>query len=265
MGHARLEALRDSNRLAAMALAGVELLLVGLLALGLVRLAYALLVPQTPLGSWQAPPLPPAVEPAVLARFDPFFRSRGAGDELIVSELDLQLMGTRLDQATGRGSAIIRLGEDRQESFAVGDEIQPGVRLVAVAFDAVTLDNGGLREQLFLDQSGPVPEATMRAGTGAADAPIVPARLGADLMAVPRMEGARLTGLVLSPRGSGTGFAAAGLKPGDVLLRVDGQEVGQLGDPAALVRRLDSGGATLEIERGGQRVRVQLGAGGVAG
>lgn len=263
-------AARDRGRMdvvAPLVLRATDVAVLALLVFGVMKLGYALVTPAGPLGDWKAPAPAPLVAPEALARFDPFFRSRSDVDGIRVSDLDLQLMGTRIDQASGRGSAIIALDEDRQESFAVGDELMPGVRLVAVAFDSVTLDNGGAREQLVLDQSGPVPVS------GPAAAPVrVPAaaampaaRLGADLSVVPRLEGGRITGLLLSPRGSGTGFAAAGLQPGDVLLRVDGQDVAGVNDPGALIRRLDAGGVTLEVERGGRVTRLRLAAGGVAG
>jgi general secretion pathway protein C len=232
-----------------------------LAAFGLVRLALALLVTPGPVGVWQAPAVGNAADPAALARFDPFFRSSGSGGAMALSSLDMALMGTRVDRASGRGSAILALGEGAQESFAVGDEVVPGVRLVEVAFDSVTLDNGGQREQLFLDQSAPVSQAVSPAPSPASG---VAARLPADLSVMPRLSGTTVTGWVLSPKGSGAAFAAAGFRPGDVLLRVDGRDVASLGDPAALVRRLDAGGMVLEVERGGQTVSLRLGPGGVA-
>lgn len=249
--------------LADRAVMAVELLLWLALGLALARLLWAVVTPAGPVGRSQAA-RPPA-ELGVLGRFDPFFRTRSAGAET-VSALDLTLLGTRVDEASGRGSAILALPDETQASFAVGDEILPGVRLVAVAFDQVVLDNGGARETLFLDQSGPVPGP---ASMAAVDAPAaVPAdelpRLGADVQAVPRLEGGRITGLVLSPRGSGAAFRAAGLKPGDVLLAVGGADVATLGDPAALVRRLDAGGLVLDIERAGARLTISLGQGGRA-
>jgi general secretion pathway protein C len=41
----------------------------------------------------------------------------------------------------------------------VGEEIMPGVRLAAVEFESVTLDRGGAREQLYIDQSGSAADA----------------------------------------------------------------------------------------------------------
>ncbi|WP_439532489.1 type II secretion system protein N [Polymorphobacter sp.] len=263
----QFRAWRDAQRWPAVALVLVEAALVCLAALGIVRLAFALVVAPGPVGAWQTVPAAGAIDRTVLARFDPFFRRRAmAGGEMALSDLELVLMGTRVDQASGRGSAILALSEDRQESFGVGDEILPGVRLVDVGFDSVTLDNGGKREQLFLDQSAPVSDEARDAGAMPvpSPAPAVVARLQADLSAVPRLSGTMITGWVLTPRGSGAAFAAAGLRSGDVLLRVDGQEVAALGDPAAVIRRLDAGGVMLEIERGGQPVRLRLGPGGVA-
>jgi hypothetical protein len=40
--------------------------------------------------------------------------------------------------------------------------------------------------------------------------------------------------------------------------------VATLGDPAALVRRLDAGGLVLDIERAGARLTISLGQGGRA-
>ena len=73
----------------------------------------------------------------------------------MVTSLNLKLYGVREDRATGRGSAIIALPDGRQLSFAVGEEIMPGVTLTAVGFDNVTISRGGTAEQIFLDQSPP--------------------------------------------------------------------------------------------------------------
>src|SRR3546814_10239596 len=74
--------------------------------------------------------------------------------------LGLTLYGVNINEATGGGSAIIAAEDGEQASYAVGDEIAPGVRLAGVAFDHVTLDRGGAQESLFLDQSGDAPVAS---------------------------------------------------------------------------------------------------------
>src|SRR3546814_6848586 len=95
------------------------------------------------------------------------------------------------------------------------------VRLAGVAFDHVTLDRGGARESLFLDQSGEAPVAspvlpapTPEIGSGGA---LSPPALKAGIGFAPRTEDGRVTGLLVQPQGDGSVFRAAGLRPGDVV------------------------------------------------
>ena len=76
-----------------------------------------------------------------------------------VTSLSLKLYGIQLNEASGSGSAIIAGADGVQMSYALGDEIVPGVKLKAVFFDHVLLDRGGAEESLFIDQSSPAPEA----------------------------------------------------------------------------------------------------------
>jgi general secretion pathway protein C len=229
---------------------GEGLLLAGV-GLAAARLIWLLVVPAGPVGDWPGPPAQPSLL-AALPAVDPFNKGAAAAGEAVVSDLDLVLAGTRVDGASGRGSAIIAAADGVQQSFAVGDEVIPGVRLVAVAFDSVTLARDGVNETLFLDQSaGPVPV------TPAGDAGTRP-RLLADLALVPRLDGTRITGFILNPKGSGQAFAAAGLQAGDVLVAVDGQSVAQVRDPAVLAQRLDGGGAQVTIERGGKPITFKV-------
>ena len=232
---------------------GEGLVLAGV-GLAAARLIWLAAMPAGPVGEW---PGQQAAAPllAVLPAVDPFNKGGAAAGEAVVSDLDLVLAGTRVDGASGRGSAIIAAADGVHQSFAVGDEVIPGVRLVAVAFDSVTLARDGVNETLFLDQSsGPAPVVP---ADGAA--PARP-RLLADLALVPRLEGTRVTGFILNPKGSGQAFAAAGLQASDVLVAVDGQSVAQTRDPAMLAQRLDGGGAQVTIERGGKPMTFRIAA-----
>lgn len=123
--------------------------------------ARALWLAITPAGPLGVPPAAAAIAPPpalALTGSDPFFpQGQAAADA--VSGLDLALLGTRVDAASGRGSAIIATPDGKQLSYGVGDEIMPGVRLVAVAFESVTLDRSGAREQVYIDQSGGAADA----------------------------------------------------------------------------------------------------------
>ena len=151
------------------AYSAAELALIALIAIQTARLFWALVTPLGPVGEWRAPStLVAAPATARLGDFDPFFRLAGAGGPMAVTGLNLRLYGVREDRATGRGSAIIGLPDGTQNSYAVGEEIMPGVSLAAVGFDNVTISRGGVMEQIFLDQSLPAP------AVGAAVSPSTP-------------------------------------------------------------------------------------------
>lgn len=143
---------------------GLELGLLTLLALQLARLAWTVLTPVQPLGDWRPAAAPAAAptEAAVLRDFDPFFRTAVDTGPVAVTNLNLTLLGTRVDTVSGRGSAIID-SNGVQSSFLVGEEVMPGVRLAAVDFDNVTVERSGVREKLYLDQSAPAANAPVPA------------------------------------------------------------------------------------------------------
>jgi general secretion pathway protein C len=260
-----------------------ELALLTLLAVQCARLFWVAVTPVGPVGDWQPLGTARVVQPSatLLGSFDPFFRLAGPAGPVVVTSLSLKLFGVRQDTASGRGSAIIALPDGQQRSFAVGDEIMPGVRLQGVGFDNVTVSRGGATEQLFMDQSKAAPAAP---GTSVpAPAPGAPSIVGspppppsaivvptvqvpqrssglADQIGLqPRMNGDRMTGVVLSPQGGGEAFRAAGLQPGDVLVSVGGQRITSADQVGALREQLAGGRpASVQVERGGRVTRIQL-------
>lgn len=154
-------------------LGGLELALLSLAAVQCARLFWAVATPIGPIGEWRATsPVPAAapIPPERFAAFDPFFRLNGDAGPMQVTALDIKLFGVREDKASGRGSAIVGTPDGQQRSFAVGDEILPGVRLTAVAFDSISIERNGAAEQLFLDQSSPSETAPTRADPAPAPA-----------------------------------------------------------------------------------------------
>ena len=130
----------------------------------LARLVWAGLTPAGPLGDW-VPSVAARgrVDAAIFQKGDPFFRS-ARSDSAVVTGLPLTLHGTRIDSATGRGSAIIATPDGVQTSFAVGEAILPGVTLGSVDSDHVVIRRGSSDEALYLDQSIPATLATPAAG-----------------------------------------------------------------------------------------------------
>ena len=260
-----------------------ELLLFALLATQVARLIWALATPVGPVGAWR--PATPAVAglPAdALASFDPFFRLEApTTGPATVTSLQLTLFGTRMDEAQGGGSAILAGPDGVQRSIAVGEEVAPGVRLKSVAFDHVTLDRGGADEDLFLDQSKSVqPVATPAAGASPttlspttvpvppppapAGTPPLPgdasgaAQLRQEIGFIPRIDGGRISGVVVRPQGSGQLFRQANLREGDVITSIGGQPVSSPDVLDRVVTERRGGSIPVTVERNGQVVPLTI-------
>ncbi|WP_150290304.1 type II secretion system protein N [Sphingobium estronivorans] len=247
----------------------VEKLLLGVLALQGAWLVWALLTPVGSFGPWegrqaQFPSL--AERQSLFSGFDPFYRSgQPQTSSGVVTSLALTVYGIRLNEGSGLGSAIVAGPDGVQNSFAVGEEIMPGVKLKAVAFDHITIDRGGAEEQVFLDQSQPAPTAAPDGGTFAGSPPPTPQgidnptadSLKRDVGFTPRMKNGRVTGLILTARGPG--FQNAGFQPGDIVTQIDGQPVGSVGDLQALQGKMMPGARiSLTVERGAAVSSVNL-------
>jgi general secretion pathway protein C len=247
----------------------LELLLLSLLALQCARLVWTILTPVGPVGDWQAQSaLRPAASGSagLLGSFDPFFRLSGQSGPVVVTSLNLKLYGVRQDQASGRGSAIVATPDGQQRSYAVGEEIVPGVVLTAVDFDSVTITRGGVAEQLFMDQSPqaqvvgpagppqplqPVPQIVSPPAPGAA----APVRRdpAADIRFQPRSNQGRVTGVAVFPQGSGDAFRAFGFAPGDVIVSVNGRRIASADQAQAIAAELASARqALVQVERDGR-------------
>ena len=240
-------------------LAALELLLVAALGLQCARILWAAVTPVGVFGDWRPPPvveMSPRARAALFASFDPFYRT--APEQMstrAVTGLALELFGTRVNEASGGGSAIIAGPDGAQASYSVGDTIVSGVTLKAVAVDHVVLSHSGSDELLFLDQSKPAPPPL-----AAAQSPLRSDLLRTELGLAPRMgTGGSVTGLTVSPAGTGGGFAQAGFRPGDVIVSIDGRAVRSPSDVQAFVQALNPGAqVALQVERGGTVVPLTL-------
>lgn len=248
-----------------------ELLLLAVLAVQAARFIWAVATPVGPLGEWRpAAPVVAGLPADALASFDPFFRLQGeqAGPATVTS-LQLTLFGTRIDEAQGGGSAIVAGPDGLQRSVAVGEEIAPGVRLKAVAFDHVTLDRGGADEDLFIDQSKTVqPVNAAQPAPGAPPLPGAPPAPGGGASAnqirneigfIPRIDGGRVSGLAVRSQGSGALFRQAGLREGDIVTSIGGRPVGGVDDLDRVAADFRAGGnIPIIVERGGQTLPLAI-------
>jgi len=260
----------------------VELLLLTALAVQCARLVWTVVTPVGPVGDWRPATGVSAGDPAQAARlrsFDPFFRLVESGAATVLTSLQLVLYGTRVDEATGRGSAILGPPDGIQNSYAIGDEVVPGVVLSGVAFDHVTLARGGAEETLFIDQSTPAPVADPGAAAstgGVAPAPVTspapgidPRRAGPppitieairrDIRFTPRTVDGRRSGLAVTGTSGSTTLGQAGLADGDVILEAGGRPVSGPADIEAAAAGVQPGTALpIVVERGGQRIPVAV-------
>lgn len=243
-------------------------LLATLLAIQVARLMWMVVSPVGPLGNWRAPAVKMVSASARLAlftSFDPFFRTSvaTAGVDTVTS-LNLTLFGIRSNESSGSGSAIVAAEDGIQNSYAVGEEIAPGVVLDSVAFDHVILSRGGVKESLYLDQSVPAetvaPAASSTQGTPApasnGDVALNADTLQKTIGFAPRNEGGRVTGFVLQPRDDGTMMRLAGFQAGDIVVGINGRVVSSAAD---IISQIKPGARlSVDVERGGSKVPIAL-------
>lgn len=243
-----------------------ELALMTALAAQVARLFWAIVTPVSPLGDWRpAGVVVPGSASSILASVDPFFRLGGPVGPATVTSLQLTLFGIRLDEASGRGSAILAGPDGVQNSVGIGEEVQPGIRLKAVAFDHVTLDRGGASEDLYLDQSSPTAAAAGPAGVPSAPS-TTPAASGirvnqirSEIGFIPRIDGGRVSGLVVRPQGSGEAFRQANLREGDVVTAIGGRPVTGPADLDRLQTDYAGGGSIpITVERGQNTLSLSI-------
>lgn len=251
------------------------------LAVQLARLFWVALVPTGAFGDWRPfePSIPgPAARTALFSAFDPFNREApgAAGTVQRVTSLPFKLYGIRINESSGLGSAIIADDSGKQSSFAVGEEIMPGVTLKALAFDHVIISRSGAEETLYIDQSGAAPVAGPAApslpptGPGSAFMPAPPPpATGSEQLSPqailngvsfsPRTENGGVTGVVLSAQGANDIFARAGFRPGDIVTQYNGVPVRSPQDLIAIKNAIKPGARiTLMVERGAATVPIAI-------
>ena len=244
-----------------------ELLLIAGLAVQCARLLWALATPVGPLGDWRPAGITLSGRPAdILSGFDPFFRLEQQQGPATVTQLSLTLFGIRVNEASGLGSAIVAGPDGVQQTVSVGEEVQPGVLLKAVAFDHITITRGGADEDLFMVQSD-APPASPEAiaatpGSGGpqpAAAGVQIGQLKTEIGFIPRIDGGRVSGLVVRPQGTGAAFRQAGLREGDIVTSIGGRPVSGPDDLDRISIDFAKGGnIPITVERGSTTLPLSI-------
>jgi len=196
------------------------------------------------------------------------------------TRLRLELLGVMAASISENSSAIIAPKGGAGENYRVGDVVQGRTKLAAVHQDKVILDSNGKLETLKFDlarkqgiQKSAKPTAAQRKAQsrGSLKDRFKKVRNAADAVSLLRDEVAnnpagalKQLGLETAENGSGYKVSSSGsmltqlgLQPGDVILSVNGQTLGNLDDDQMLLEQVtNSGQARLEIQRGNRRFVV---------
>ena len=196
------------------------------------------------------------------------------------TRLRLELLGVMAASIAENSSAIIAPKGGAGKNYRIGDVVQGRTKLAAVQQDQVILDSNGklealkfelARKQGIQQSSKPTPAQKRAQTRGTFKERFSSIRTPADAVQLLKDEvsndpaGAlRQMGLEASGNGSGYKISSSGsmltqlgLRPGDIILSVNGQALGNLEDDQVLLEEVtNSGQARLEIQRGNGRFVV---------
>lgn len=239
----------------------LKAVLLALFATQVAKLFWIAATPVGPFGEWRpAPPrlLSPEAQAAVIAAVDPFFRpgAMQASASAAAPSVGLQLFGTRASEGRLPGSAILAGSDGEQKSYAVGEEVAPGVRLSAVFFDHVVLSRGASNQTIYMAGA----EGAGASGAGAAPGgSAVASMVGNAFQMKPRNQGGRVTGVLVTPGSNPQLYAASGFRDGDVIVAVNGAQITSMIDVQQLQSSIAPGARLLlTVERGADKVPIAL-------
>lgn len=244
----------------------VTVALVLVLAWLLARWTWVFLTP----AAAPAPTATSGVDLAAVARL--FGGAAPAGSATGGPSSGLRLKGVIAPSPANIGSAVFNAG-GKDIAVNLGTELQPGVKLVAVEPDHVVIVRGGARERVDLDTRK---AAVPRSATGKSSGFRLPvSSSGTNSFSFSRKDlenalkdpgqlnflgriGVPPTGGVrLDEAPPGSLASRLGLKPGDVIRKVNGQAVASAGDLARLHQQFATTSLIqAEVQRGSSSVQI---------
>ncbi len=221
-----------------------------------------------------AAPPPPAVQTASLGSANAFRNGSAPvaptaeelvnGPDLAETTLNLTLHGTWVDAAGG--TAIIKTPDDKQGRFKRGDTVWEGVTLERVFRDLVVINRDGVLESLRLEGRDPAAPPPAPVVAEEAVEGEVFATLGNFISVAPESNNTGGVSLVLEPGDDLASFLASGLRPGDILVGVDGEPLGRdIGaDIEYLQKVANRNKVTVNVDRGGVVTPIEINLKGLA-
>ena len=230
-----------------------------------------------------------AKTPQVSAAQYHLFGEVGAEPVVAVKEVDapdtrlrLELLGVMQSSTAEMSSAIIAQKSGKGDFYRVGDVVQGRTKLAGVYPDKVILDTAGKLETLKFEEFSargvgvsarapePAPREVREERASQLRDRFSRIRRPSDFMgiaseAATESPEAVIDGLGLESVGVGEGYRVdnssillkAGMKPGDVLLSINGQQLGDASsDQALLDQVMQEGRAQIEVQRGNSRFMI---------
>ena len=201
-----------------------------------------------------------------------YFRPIGSQPQLgdiPETRLNLKLKGVRAGGANVQAVAIIRTPDNKDKSYAEGDEIVSGVVLNSVQNDRVILDKNGSQEVLVMEGASTIltraverpaePERALEATTpdaAAGDVIGLPSSIiGAVVLDASNPE----NGIIVTARKPDQNdLSDYGLISGDKIIAVDGESAADLGQQG-FYKAFSSGQVfVLDLERDGQALSLRM-------
>lgn len=193
------------------------------------------------------------------------------------TRLRLTLLGINKASVAEDSSAIIAPQNGRGDFYKVGDTVQGRTKLAGVQHDKVVLDTNGKLETLKFDEkvsrgisARSVAAPKPRANKGTIRQRFSKVRSASEFMDMANQEMAQnpeaaLNELGLESAGAGQGYrvqpgsilTSLKLVPGDIVLSVNGQRLGDLETDKAILEQVGTtGNARIEVQRGNNRFVV---------
>jgi len=192
---------------------------------------------------------------------DPFARSATVQTASLADATGFVLHSTRA-WGDGLGTAILSPSGGEQGAYAVGEEVAPGVALALVASDHVEIDVNGQRMRVGFPGASAAPVLQAAASlpanySAAARSASIPTLSGLPLQ--PASRNGQQVGFEVMPHAESGVLAAAGLRPGDVLLSINGVSAASADLSAYRTQLLSGQSVDIRFERAGQIHTTRLG------
>ncbi|MBW6475651.1 MAG: type II secretion system protein GspC [Chromatiales bacterium] len=192
------------------------------------------------------------------------------------TRLSLQLRGILMQQGQGQRLALIGQGNAEEQVFRIGDEPSTGVRVHDILADRVILSRAGRFETLSLPKERM--DVSAAASSGAAR-PSTAAPTGMDnelrelrntliqnpqdamnlINIQPVMADGQIRGYSVRPGQDRRMFSSIGLRPGDIVTRVNGLPVSDPSQLGALYQQFTSAPTlNITVERRGRSMELSL-------